>query len=294
MKKVIAICIVILSIRFFYCAPSPASGKPGSSVWQISKDGNSLFLGGSIHILRDKDFPLPEVFDRAFKQSAMLVLETDIEQMADENVVQYLMTKIFLPGDETLESILDTDAYETLKARCEEYGLPMENIAKFKPSMVMTMLSMLEMQKSGFAQQGVDAYYLQKAKIAKKPLGFLETVEKQIDMLASMGDGYESDFVKYSLYDMGNTKNMLASLVSEWKMGEASSTESSILEMQEHWPAIYKTLLLDRNAAWLPQIKQYLDEGTTALVIVGLSHLHGPDGLLRQLENSGCIVEQLR
>jgi uncharacterized protein YbaP (TraB family) len=263
-------------------------------VWQISKGGSSLFLGGSIHILRNKDFPLPKAFDRAFKQSAMLVLETDIEQMADENVTQHLMAQMFLPGDETLESILDADAYETLKAKCEEYGLPMENIAKLKPSMAVNVLTVLEMQKFGFVQQGVDVYYHQKAKKAKKPLGFLETAEEQINMLASMGGGYESDFVKYSLYDMDNTENMLDSFVSEWKTGGASSTESSILEMQEQWPAIYKTLLLDRNAAWLPQIKQYLDEGNTALVIVGLAHLHGPDGLLRQLENSGCIVKQFK
>jgi uncharacterized protein YbaP (TraB family) len=294
MKKIIVSYIVILSLCFFSCASFPASNQQGSSVWQISKGGGSLFLGGSIHILRGKDFPLPKAFDRAFKQSAMLVLEADIEQMADENVVQYLLAQMLLPGDETLESILDADAYEILKTKCEEYGLPMENIAKFKPSMVMTMLTVLEMQKSGFAQQGVDAYYLQKAKKAKKPLGFLETVEEQIDLLVSMGDGYESDFVKYSLSDMDSTENMLDSLVSEWKTGGASITESSILEMQEQWPAIYKALLLDRNAAWLPQINQYLDEGTTALVIVGLAHLRGPDGLLRQLENSGCIVKQYK
>jgi uncharacterized protein YbaP (TraB family) len=150
------------------------------------------------------------------------------------------------------------------------------------------------MQKFGFVQEGVDQYYLQKAKKMKKNLGFLETLEFQIDMLVTMGDGYENDFVRYSLYGMDNTDNNLDSIVSEWRKGVASSTEREVLGMREQWPIIYKTMLADRNAAWLPQINGYLADRSPVFIIVGLAHLHGPDGLLRQLADSGCTVEQFR
>jgi uncharacterized protein YbaP (TraB family) len=120
---------------------APASNVPVSSVWKISKDGNSLFLGGSIHVLRSEDFPLPKAFDRAFEQSAMLVLETDIEQMSDDTIVQYLMTQMLLPGNKTLRSILDSDTYKMLQEKCAEYGFSVEDVSKFKPSMIITMLS---------------------------------------------------------------------------------------------------------------------------------------------------------
>jgi uncharacterized protein YbaP (TraB family) len=295
MKKIITYCAVILIlIGFCSCASSPASGQSGSSVWKVSKDGNSLFLGGSIHILRSGDFPLPKEFDRAFSQSSMLVLETDIEQLADESIAQYLLTRMILPGGKTLESILDSDTYEMLKVKCEEYGIPLDSVSLLKPSMIITILTMMEIQKSGFVQQGVDVHYLEKAKKVKKPRGFLETIEAQIDMLVTMGDGYENDYVKYSLYDMDNTENDLTDIVSEWRKGGASSTEEAILEMKSQWPVLYKTMLVDRNAAWLPQINEYLAGGSPVLVIVGLAHLHGPDGLLRQLAESGCTVEQFR
>jgi uncharacterized protein YbaP (TraB family) len=295
MKKIIQCCAVILLIAgFCSCASSPASHQSGSSVWKISKDGNSVFLGGSIHILRSDDFPLPKEFDRAFSRSSMLVLEADIEQLADESVARYLLTCMFLPDGKTLESILDFDTYEMLKEKCEEYGFPIDSVSQLKPSMIMAMLTMLEIQKSGFVQQGVDVHYLEKAKKVKKPRGFLETIETQIDMLVTMGDGYENDYVKYSLHDMDNTEKELADIVSEWKKGGASSTERAILEMKSQWPALYKTILADRNAAWLPQINEYLVSGSPVLVIVGLAHLHGPDGLLKQLADSGCTVEQFR
>jgi len=153
---------------------------------------------------------------------------------------------------------------------------------------------MIEMQKFGFLQDGVDVYYLKKAKLINKPLDYLETIEVQIDMLLTMGDGYENDYVRYSLYDMDNTENELASILSEWKNGKTSNTEQELLEMRNQWPIIYKTMVLDRNTAWMPRLNSYLASGSPVFVIVGLGHLHGPDGLLKQFADSGCTVEQLR
>jgi uncharacterized protein YbaP (TraB family) len=169
----------------------------------------------------------------------------------------------------------------------------MENVSGMKPSMIITLLTMLDIEKSGFEQDGVDNYYLQKAKETGKPLGFLESVETQIDMLVTMGEGYENDFVKYSLYDMENTESDLVPIVSGWRVGDALSTEQSITEMRDQWPALYQSLMLDRNEAWLPQIEEYLSSGKAPFIIVGLAHLHGPDGLLRRLADSGCLVKKL-
>jgi uncharacterized protein YbaP (TraB family) len=272
---------------------SSVSDQSVSSVWKISKDDNTLFLGGSIHILRPNDFPLPKAFDRAFSQSALLILEADVELMADEDVAQYLMSRMNLPEGQTLKSILEPDTYDLLEAACLEYSFPIEAVSILKPSMVITVLSVLQMQKFGFVEQGVDTFYLNQAKKEDKPVRYLESVELQIDMLVSMGEGYENDYVRYSLEDLSSTDNSLAELVAEWKTGKTSLTEASLTSMREDWPAIYKSMVVDRNAAWMPQIEEYLSSGTIPFIIVGAAHLHGPDGLLIQLENSGCTVEPL-
>ena len=276
------------------CASSAPAGRSGSSVWKISKDGNALFLGGSIHILRSKDFPPPREFDRAFAQSSMLVLEADIEKLADAEIAQYLMARMFLPDDKTLESVLDPLTYALLRAKCAAFGLPIESLARLKPAMVVNLLSIMEMQSFGFVQTGIDAHYLVKAKEAGMPLGFLETVEAQIDMLVGMGDGYENDFVRYSLNDMENSEKEISAIVAEWRKGEAESTVAAILEMRDTWPVLYKTMVSDRNAAWIPQIEEYLAAGKNVFIIAGLAHMYGPDGLLRMLELSGCTIERFR
>ena len=295
MKRIISLfTIMLLLAGLFSCVTSPAPAQSGSSVWKISNGDKVLFLGGSVHVLRDKDFPLPKEFDLAFSQSLLLVLEADIEQMADEKVTQYLLSRLYLPGAQTLQSTLDSNIYDLLKAECTKYGLPIDAVSRFKPFIVITMLTVLQFQKFGFVQQGVDAYYLNEAQGARKPIYFLETVEAQIDMLASMGEGYENNYVLYSLNDMSNTENMLTTLLVEWITGNASLVETSLFQMKKVWPDIYQTLITDRNTAWMPQIKKYLASEQVPFIVVGTAHLHGPDGLLVQLKNSGYIVEQLK
>ena len=292
MKRIISFfVIVIIGVGLFSCASSPPSSQTGSSVWKISRGGNTLFLGGSVHVLRDTDYPLPAAFDMAFSQSSMLVIETDVEQLSDENVAQYLTANMFLPGNQTLRTILDSHTYELLDAAFREYGQRLDGFIRFKPSMVVNVLTLLQMQKMGFMQEGVDFYYLEKAKNENRPLGYLESIEAQIDLIVTMGEGYENDYVLYSLYGIESTETELLSLLYDWKNGGSSTTEEALQEMRDEWPQIYKTVITDRNSAWMPQIERYLASGTVSFVIVGLAHIHGPDGLLQQLKNAGYKVE---
>jgi len=292
MKRIISFCvIVIIGAGLFSCASLFPRKQTGSSVWKISRGGNTLFLAGSVHILRDDDYPLPDEFDRAFSQSAMLVIETDVEQLSNPDVTQYLTANMFLPGNRTLRSVLDSRTYELLGAAFREYGYRLDEFIRFKPSMVVNVLTLLQMQKMGFVQEGVDFYYLAKARNENKPVGYLESIETQIDLIVTMGEGYENEYVMYSLNDMESTETEFLPLLDEWKHGGSSETEKALSEMRDEWPQIYKTVITDRNSAWMPQIEQYLASGNVAFVIVGLAHIHGPDGLLQQLRNAGYTVE---
>ena len=64
--------------------------------------------------------------------------------------------------------------------------------------------------------------------------------------------------------------------------------------MRETFPGIFKTLLTDRNAAWIDKIKHYLDDESVEFVLFGALHLYGEDGVLELLKNQGFTVEQLR
>jgi len=196
MKRIFSFYALVFFLFFFSCASSSVPNKEGSSVWKISRNGNTLFLAGSIHVLRDSDFPLPKEFDLAFSQSAALVLEADIKQLENEDFMQYMVSQMFLRNGQTLQTLLEPDVYEMLIERLSKYKLPLENISLIKPSMIVNMLTMFQIQELGFSQQGVDSFYMEKANSENIPVLFLESVETQIEMLVSMGEGYENDFVR--------------------------------------------------------------------------------------------------
>lgn len=287
--------IMLVIAGFSSCASSAAAkAETGSSVWKVSKNGQTLFLGGSIHILREQDFPLPEEFDRAFEESAALILEADVSQAVDESTAAAIAALMLLPEGQTLQSVLSAEVYGQLGEKCAEFGLVIETVSRFKPSLVINLLTVMQIQQFGFVEQGVDMYYLSKAREAGKELGFFETLEEQAVMLAGMGDGYEDDFVRYSLGEFDESESEITALAAEWRQGLPLATETALASMEDQWPVIYQELIIRRNAAWLPRIEAYLASEPVELVIVGLAHLHGDDGLLRQLKNSGYAVEQVR
>jgi uncharacterized protein YbaP (TraB family) len=286
MKKLTSF-VAIVALSFGFCFAQ-------SSVWEVSKNGNTLYLGGSIHLLRAEDFPLPKEFDAAFNRSELLVLEADIEQMSNPEVAQSMMAQAMLPGDTTLQNILTAETYNLLEAKCGEFSIPMANVLKMKPAMLVSALEMMEMQKLGFAPQGVDAYYLAKAKEKPEKLDFLETVDFQINMLVNMGAGCENEYVQYSLEELVNIEKEINTIVPELKNGTSKAVESGNQKMKEKFPSVYKSLILDRNNNWMSRIETYLTDKKVEFIIVGLGHLHGEDGLLALLKNKGYAVKQIK
>ena len=87
----------------------------------------------SVHILRAEDYPLPAEFDKAFEKSDILILEADAAQIQNPEVAQNMMAQMMLPGEETLQTILDEETFKLLEAKSAELSFPLQNVMKFKP-----------------------------------------------------------------------------------------------------------------------------------------------------------------
>ena len=296
MKKILNIIFVLCLVIFTGCATAPQADDPGfsgSSVWRVSRGSSIMYLAGSIHILREGDFPFPAAFDYAFSASDVLVLEADIGQMEDPAIVEYLMSQMLLEEGQSLQSVLSPEAYQLLSEKLMYYGVPIEFLSNLKPSMIMTLLSVLHLEGRGFTQEGIDHYYYRRASEENVPIRFLESVESQIHLLVSMGDGYEDDYILYSLMEMENTENNFDVLLDDWRRGEGSNSEIELQSMRDEWPLLYRALITNRHDSWMPQILAFLESGLTHFVIAGFLHIYGPDGLLQLLEEQGYTVEQL-
>ena len=282
---VVIVCLFLLSL---------SQAKADTSVWSVRSGDNVIYLGGTVHLLRPADYPLPGEFEEAYQASSELYFETDIASMNDLSVQAQMLQQLTYGDDESLSSILSDEAYAALSAYTATAGLPIAMLNKFKPGLLISTLQILVFQSMGFTPQGVDAFFHTQAVGDGKAEGQLETVQEQIGSIAAMGEGNESEFILLSLKDLAETGDVMEDMIGAWRSGDAEGlSELFVEEMKVEAPALYDTLLLQRNLKWVPQIDSMLQDADTEFVLVGAAHLVGENGLLDLLSQKGYEINQL-
>ena len=265
-----------------------------SSVWKAHKGDSVIYLGGTCHLLRDGDYPLPPEFAMAYKAADIVVFETDIGKMLDQATQQKLLTKARYADGSTLAKHLSPLTYKELSTYCAANGIPMEQFEQFKPAMLMLTLTLMELEKMGVRRQGVDQFFYDLALKEKKVIEGLETVDEQLNYVVSMADGIEDEFVSYSLKDMATLRQQFAALASAWRTGDAVKLdELMVADLKTRQPRLYSRLITDRNRNWLSIIAAYQNMPKTRFVLVGAGHLVGRDGIIEALKKKGYRVEKL-
>jgi uncharacterized protein YbaP (TraB family) len=265
-----------------------------TSVWRVSDGNNSVYLGGTVHLLRPGDYPLPEEYEQAYQGSSELYFETDISSMSDLSVQAQMLQQLTYSDGRTLKTVLSEDAYTTLEDYTATIGMPLMMLEQFKPGMIISTLQVLEFQRIGFTPQGVDAFFNTRALGDAKDIGALETIEEQIGFLAAMGEGNESEFILLSLEDLENTNASMEEMITAWRNGDERALQKLFVDdMQQRAPGLFDSLISQRNLRWMPQIEAMFEDPDTEFVLVGAAHLIGGEGLVQLLQSKGYEVSQL-
>lgn len=262
-----------------------------SSVWQVSKGNDSLFIGGTVHILPKAEIPLPAEFNHAYEQADTIILEAPLPDPADTNAQMQMLGALSYTNNETLSQKLEPQVKVSLENKLNEFGANLAKLDGFRPAMVSIVLMSMELQKQNLMGEGVDAYFTNKATEDNKTKNYLETMEFQLELFKTMGQGNENDFIKRNLSELHNYGDMFEELLTAWRQGDTDTLNKVALEdMQQNDPTSYKQLIADRNNDWLPKVEAMFNNNKSEFVLVGVAHLAGQDSLLTLLENKGYSV----
>ncbi len=282
-------CLLLLLFASTAIAAEDSASR--SSVFLVSDGDSELYLAGTVHLLRPSDYPLPEPYRRAYENAGQLYFETDLGQMTDMSMQASMMQELTYQDGRTLEDVLNDEAWQALNDYADEAGVPLAMMRNFKPGLLVSTLSVMEFQRLGFTPQGIDMYFHTRATGEGKEVGRLEELEEQIELLAGMGEGHESEFILYSLEDFQRAAESIEAIVRHWRNGNMDALHRLFVEpMREQSATLYEELLVARNRDWLPTIESLLDGNEPAMVLVGVAHLVGEDGLLEMLEDQGYTV----
>lgn len=282
-------CLCVLSLWLLLltnCFAAP--------VWEVTNQHHRMYVAGTIHVLSKDDHPLPDAFEKAYAQSNIVVLETDIQELQSATTQRkILQATMYAPG-QSLSAKLTKPTYTKLLSYLDDKNLSSSPLLQLRPGMLMVTLTMSELQRLGMGDTGVDAFYAHKAEMENKVLMSLESVDQQINYIANLGKGHEDELIQYMLEDLNQLEQTMIKMKSLWRKGDVQALDALANQpMKRNMPEVHKTILVERNQAWLPSLKNMMQTKDIELVLVGALHLPGKYGLLNLLEQEGYKVKQL-
>ncbi len=256
------------------------------ALWKIQRNGATVYLFGTVHVLpANAQWRYPQ-FDEALKSSDVLYLE-----IADDDpaTMQALVTQYGIDAAHPLSTELDAADEARVQAAAQTAGLPPQALDVMKPWLAALTLTVAPLLKAGYdPQSGVDKSLQNEFAAQGKPVRGLETSQQQIELLADLPQPLAIAFLRSTLDDYSNAVTLINALVKEWETGDVvaiAKLENG--EIQDKYPQLYRELLVQRNQHWALQIAQLLDRHQTAFIAVGAAHLAGSDDVQAQLQKLG-------
>ncbi len=285
-------------------APAPAPAVPASpaacpgtttdatfqahpAMWVVRDADTTIYLLGSVHILRPGINWFDGPIKRAFDSSDSLLLEL---VAPDPSAMRDAIVSVGLSTDgQSLSQRLTPEQKTVYERAMASVHLPTENFERFRPWVPGMLLSVLPLVARGYnADQGIEMILRHTAEAANKPVEGFETARQQLGFFDSLPMPSQIGFLTQASEDALSNGDQFAEMICLWANGQPDGLAELLNNDVGSDPVLRSTLLTDRNRNWAGQIAERLSRhGGTIFVAVGAGHLAGPNSLLTFLHERG-------
>jgi uncharacterized protein YbaP (TraB family) len=261
-------------------------------VWIVRDADSEMVLFGSIHVLPAGLDWTPPVLAQSLKSADDIWLELAMDEGAQRTVAQLAMQKGALPQGRTLSQLIGPEHTAQLNRVAASYGAPVYLIDRLEPWFAEVVLASAYYGRSGGdPEQGVEKVVLRQLPPSVRIRAF-ETPAEQIALFDSAPLDEQVASLGETLDDMETRPDQYKDLVKAWMDSDVAAIDREALEpLREASPALYKRLVVDRNANWMGPLRERLAGKGRTVVVVGVGHLIGKDGLPARLRALGYSVE---
>jgi uncharacterized protein YbaP (TraB family) len=272
------------------------SAPPRGLFYEISKDGASAFLFGTLHVGKPDFFPLERAATQALVHSTALAVEVDATQA--DKMQAAMRHYAVLPDGGQLDALLDPALQKRLRTQADALDMPHASLQAFKPWMAALTLTMGAIHKSGFdAGYATDGFLIGLAQGLDKPVTELESIDEQLGLFDAMPRADQIAFLDEVLLpiEKGTLAPDTQALVAAWLAGDTAAlqrlSQKSLDESPRTGPWMKQKLFTERNHRMAQRIERLLADGQSPFVAVGALHLVGPDGLPALLAKRGYRIK---
>jgi uncharacterized protein len=266
----------------------------GSLVWAVHGAHCTLYLAGSVHLLPKNDAQLPPAFERAYTDSSRLIMELDLGKVDSAATSAWMQAHGTLGAGADLRATVGNRRYARVRQAAEELGLPLPLLDTQAPWVVGLELAELEYVHLGFdPEQGVEEQLVRRAQADGKTLAGLETLQQELGGLEALTPAEQLRLLDQTLDELKDSPAEMRAILAAWRRGDAGKLGKLLADEYQDFPALYRTLVRNRNERWLPQIEELLRGDQNCLIVVGALHLVGEGGLLELLRRDGFMPSPL-
>ncbi len=284
-----------ISLFLLLCAGAGPSRADSSlhALWELHGKHNTVYLLGSIHVLRPEDYPLAPAVLHAYADAKALLMEINLDEIDSAQVQGEMLSGAMLPEGKTLPQVLGPQRYAHAASLAHDAGVDLSMFDQFAPWFAAEAISQLQLGALGFqAQSGVEMYFLGRARTDGKSIAGLETVHDQIALFEALSLDEQAEYLVASLEQARELPKEVDDMVHAWQRGDTAWFESEINSEWGHDPALYQSMLASRNRKWIPRIEALLNDDKNYLVIVGTGHLVGRGSVIELLKKDGVGATQ--
>jgi uncharacterized protein YbaP (TraB family) len=277
------------------------TGYLASGVWRIRGLQNTVYLAGTSHEIADDQIPLPSPYYAAYRDSKAIYVEfnTDMSWFTKLRLVPKVLkwaishrAELSCPKGRNLANYLSAGTVERLRAF---YGKDYPKHERMTPLALVLFADIV-----GAGKGGVEDIFTLQGRKDGKPIRELddqaivatalllmdEMVAKlSLDIARRGADAVVEEFI---LGDGDDDE-----IDTAWRRGDMAAVEHEQAQIKQEFPTFYEKLLPERNRKWLPKLKLALQGKKNAMVLVGVAHLGGKEGLLQMSQEAGFKPEQL-
>jgi hypothetical protein len=273
---------------------SPSYQQPRPFLYEVEKDGKVSHILGSLHAgIPLSTFPA-SIYQFAAEASAM-AFECDPDELIKE-YAQDIQAASLYPNGQSLEQNISQKAVQKLKDLYGEKGFSLLN--KYKPWFAAVTLAQdasgsLKNQSPDVnlweVEGGIDVKLLNLSKQKKKSITY-------IDNLSDTVSSFEKNFSAADLEMLLSDPDPIAHISSCAIMAQRAYLDGS----EEGFQAYDKSCETEssskstqqRTISWIPKIEALLKNGG-AFVVVGVDHMHGPNGIEALLKSKGYKIKRI-
>jgi uncharacterized protein YbaP (TraB family) len=282
---------LLLALLALASAAAASAAQP--LVWRIDGPQAVHYIAGSVHALRDSDYPLPAAYGTAYAATAQLVLEVDAGETDGGRARERALAAGKLPRGKTLCKLLGADGCAEAERLARTAGVDMGKVQRFEPWRAALTLTADGVRELGLdAALGVDRHLLERARADRRTVLGLETAADQFAAFDGLSAELQKRLLIDSLEQLPSLPAALERIVTAWRDGDLAALAAQQDGIGEA-PELHTALFAARHARWLPQLERLFRADAPTLVVVGAQHLVGKDSLLLALERAGFAPRRI-